>query len=310
MIIQNIKHLSIACIALLLMTTNTLVGQEFRAQVKISAPNLQNADPKSLERLEAQISDFYNNTSFTSLDLDDEEKIEFNLTVFIKEDLSPTSFKADFLYQSLRPVYGSDYTTQVMNTIDKDFTFTYTDLQPIQMNSDSYTDPLSSLCTFYAYVILGYDFDSFSEFGGDDYFRIAQNVVLNVPQSVSGADGAWASPNSINTRSRYVLIDDVFNPKARELRKASYIYHLKGLDVMSSEPEKGLIMILNSLGLAENVEDIYPNSMAIQMFTDAKINEILEIIPGGAMGQKKKAYNIMVKIDPYRTKQYEPLNKL
>jgi len=79
---------------------------------------------------------------------------------------------------------------------------------------------------------------------------------------------------------------------------------------MSSEPEKGLIMILNSLGLAENVEDIYPNSMAIQMFTDAKINEILEIIPGGAMGQKKKAYNIMVKIDPYRTKQYEPLNKL
>lgn len=303
------KHLSWIIVVIVMMATSALSGQEFKATVKVNAPNLQNADPKSLERLEAQISDFYNNTSFTSLDLEDEEKIEFNMTIFIKEDFSPTSFKADFLFQSLRPVYGSDYTTQVMNTIDKNFTFTYTDLQPIQFNADSYTDPLSSLCTFYGFVMLGYDFDTFSEFGGDEYFQIAQNIVQNIPQSVSAADPDWAQPNSVNARSRFVLIDDVFNPKARELRKAAYAYHMKGLDAMSSEPEKGIIMVINSLSMAERVESIYPNSMAVQMFTDAKIQEILDVLAASALGQKKKAYNIMVKIDPFRAEKYEPLNR-
>jgi len=304
------KYFNSIVICILCICAQTLTAQIFKTNVKVNAPNIQNADPKSLERLEAQISEFYNNESFVDIEFEDHEKIEFNVTVFIKEDLSPTAFKADFLFQSLRPVYGSDYTTQVMNIIDKDVSFTYTDLQPIQNNTDSYTDPLSSLFTFYAYVILGYDYDTFSEFGGEDYFRQAQLIVQNVPASVKAGDGDWDQPTKINARSRFVLIDDVFNPKAREMRKASYDYHRQGLDIMSTEPEKGLVMILNSLTNVERVEDVYPNSMAVQMFTDAKIQEVIDIMAAGALGQKKKAYNIMVKIDPYRAERYESLNKL
>jgi len=303
------KYFNSIVICILCLCVQTLTAQIFEANVKVNAPNIQNADPKSLERLEAQISEFYNNESFVDLEFEDHEKIEFNVTVFIKEDLSPTSFKADFLFQSLRPVFGSDYITPVMNIVDKDVSFTYTDLQPIQNNTDSYTDPLSSLFTFYAFVILGYDYDTFSEFGGEEYFRQAQLIVQNVPSSVRGSDPGWAQPTKINTRSRFVLIDDVFNPKARDMRKASYDYHLRGLDVMHSDPEQGLLMILNSLANIERVEDIFPNSMAVQMFTDAKMQEVVDVLAAGASGQKKKAYKIMVKIDPYRADRYEVLNR-
>ena len=94
------------------------------------------------------------------------------------------------------------------------------------------------------------------------------------------------------------------------MRKASYDYHRKGLDIMHNEPELGIIVIVNCLSMVESVEKIYPRSMAVQMFTDAKIQELLDVLAAGATGQKKKAYNIMVGVDPYRAEQYLPLNKV
>ncbi len=284
-----------------------LAAQEFKVSVSINHPALQTADPKVFQTLKSQIEEFYNNTSFTGKRYEDFEKIEFNLTIFIKQDVNATTFNTDFLFQSLRPVYASDYTSQVLNVNDKDFTFSYTELQPIQNNEDAFTDVLSSLLTYYAYIILGYDYDTFSPFGGEDYFRIAKNIVDNIPTSIKSSDNKWSieGPN----RSRYHIIGDIFNPKARDVRQSMYEYHRKGLDIMHNDPDKGTVVMINALTNLEQVNEIYPNSQIIQMFTDSKKEELVEVLRASASGQRSKAYKIMVKLDPYRAEDYQVLEK-
>ena len=289
-------------------TISTLVAQEFKANVTVNTPRLQNADPTTLNTLKAQIEDFYNNTSFTGQAFQDEEKIEINFTVFVKEDINPTTFKTDIMVQTLRPVYNSDYSSPILNWIDKDFTFTYTELQPIQNNKDSYTDPLSSLLTFYSFVILGYDYDTFEMNGGDSYFQIARNIMENVPSSVKSSDDRWS--NDGPNRSRFHIINDIFNPKARGARQAFYTYHRLGLDLIADDTDKALVLFVNAIDELIQVNDIYPNSQIIQMFTDAKRDELIEITKGCTQGQREKVYKAMVKLDPARADQYEAIQKL
>lgn len=292
---------------LLALFCSNLAAQEFKTKVSINVPALQTADPKTFETLKAQVEEFYNNTSFTGKQYEDFEKIEFNLTIFIKQENSATSFSGDFLFQSLRPVFASDYKSQVINYIDKGFTFSYTELQPIRNNDNSFSDILSTLLTFYAYAILGYDYDTFSPFGGENYFQIAKNILDNVPESIKNADEQW-SPTGPNI-SRYFLINDILNPKARDVRQSMYEYHRQGLDIMHDDPEKGIVVILNSLTNLEQVNNVFPNSQIIRMFTDAKKDEVVEVMKAGATGQKNRTYKIMSKLDPFRADQYQILNK-
>ncbi len=294
-------------VLLLLSCCSNLIGQEFKTTVSINVPALQTADPRTFETLRAQVEEFYNNTSFTGKEYEDHEKIEFNLTIFVKQENSTSSFTADLLFQSLRPVYASDYKSQLINYIDKGFTFSYTELQPIRNNDDSFSDILSTLLTFYAYAILGYDYDTFSPFGGENYFQIAKNILDNVPESIKGADDQW-SPTGPNI-SRYFLINDNLNPKARDVRQSMYEYHRLGLDIMHDDPEKGIVIILNTLTNLEQVNNIFPNSQILRMFTDAKKDEVVEIMKAGATGQRNRAYKIMTKLDPFRADAYQVLNK-
>ena len=293
-------------IFLILLTFSFVVrSQEFNLQVSINAPALTTADPKVFRTLERSISEFYNNQQWTDAQYEPEERIEGTIQINIAEDLSATAFRASILISTARPVYNSTYTAPLLNHIDKHFTFQYEEQTPIRDNTTTFTDNLSSILTYYAYVMLGFDYDSFSSYGGDEYFKIAQNIAANVPPNISTGDDGWNAAS--NKRNRYWLVENLLNARLRTYRKSFYTYHRFGLDVMADNALLGKSKMLEALKEIDRVNRGYRNSMILQMFSNSKRNEILEIFKNSLKPEQREVYNIMATIDPAQSGQIAEL---
>lgn len=279
-------------------------GQELQVEVKINYPALNNADPQTLVQLETAIREFYNNTQWTNDEFYSEERIEASIQINVKRDPSANSFITDIYVTSARPVYMSNYSSQILNHIDKDVAFTY-DLQPILNNSNTFTDNLSSILTFYAYIILGYDYDTFSPLGGEPYFRIAQNIMNNIPANISSGDRSWT--NQGGDRTRFWIIENLFNSRVGSFRQAMYDYHRNGLDKMHSDISVSKAVMLSALKSVGQVEDKYRNSMVVQMFCNAKRLEILEVFKNSLKTEQRQVYNVMAAINPSQVDQLKEL---
>ena len=289
-------------ISIILGLASTLIGQEFKFNVTVNAPRTQTVDAKVFESLEKDIFNFYNNTKWTEDEFEAHEKIEGNVNITITDELNPTTFTMDVNVQSIRPVFNSNYKSQLLNYADKGIVVTYVEGQPIQNSFNSYIDPLSSVLTYYAYLILGYDYDSYEAFGGDAHFQTALNIINNVPSNVASGT-AW-DPNFRIITSRYNVIENLIDPRSRPLRQATYEYHLKSLDEMANDPGKSRAVMLSAITAVDQVNKAYLNSGLVQMFTDSKRKEIIEIFKGGDRGQQTKVFDLMVKLDPSRTSEY------
>jgi hypothetical protein len=191
----------------------------------------------------------------------------------------------------------------MLNYVDKDVDFQYEEFQPIQDSRRQFYDNLSSILTFYAYVMLAVDYDSFSSFGGDQYYQIAQELVLSLPNEYSATSG-WSRTRD---KSRFVMIDQMLSPKSRAYRETIYNYHRKSLDIIHADPAKARAVMLSSLKSLKNVNRDIPNSMIIQMFTDSKRDEIIEIFKVSDRSQQTQVYETMIEIDPAKSSSYNVL---
>jgi hypothetical protein len=282
-----------------------LWGQELNVTVRVNTQKLQQADPKVFETLQGTVIEFMNDQKWTEDVFELEERIDVNLLITIQEELSATSFKADIAIQASRPVYDSDYETPLLNYIDKGVTFFYEQFQPIQFSANRYNDNLSSVLAFYAYIILGTDYDSFSAYGGEKHFQEAMAIVNNVPESAASANPGWRSLDG--NRNRYWLIENLLSPRVRPYRQAWYEYHRQGLDIASSDVATCRAIIAAALDQVKEVNDKYPNTVILQIFTDTKANEIVEIFKPGSPQERNKVSRIMTEIDASNTTLYRQL---
>jgi hypothetical protein len=289
-------RLTILILLIQLSINNATSAQEFNFEVRVNAPTLKIADPRTISTLEKSISEFYNNTKWSSDEYEIEEKIEGSIQINIKDDPSANSFVADIYITTGRPVYNSNYTSPILNHVDRDISFTYSELDPLRDNRSIFTDNLSSILTFYSYIILGFDYDTFSASGGEEYFKIANGIVANIPPNISSSDRNWSSLGS--DRNRYWLINNILNPRLKRYRQAMYSYHRSGVDKMSSEAVIGKAVILSALKDMRLVNEDYPNSMVLQMFSNSKRAEILEIFKNSVKAEQKQVFDIMAAIDP------------
>ncbi len=290
-----------------LLCSVSAFSQELKATVTVNSTQLSFADPNTLKAFENTVTEYFNNTVWSDEEFEDHQRIEVDFTIFIKDDPAPSQFIADISFQALRPVYNSNYKSPVLSYVDKDIAFSYLDLQPIQNNTNSYTDNLSSMLSFYAQIILGADYDTFSPNGGEVFYQNAQDIMNRVPTTVAAGTG-WTREGGENTRFFY--IENIFNPKIRNLRQSIYEYHRMGLDIMHKDQDKALAIMTSAITTLETVNKTYPNSMITQVFSDTKIDEIVQVFKGGTNGQKDKVYKIMVNIDPARSSTYNEINRL
>lgn len=281
-------------------------AQEFQAKVNINTPKLQVADPKIFNTLKSSIRDMLSNTKWTEDVFEQSERIQLTVTLNITEELSATSFRADLAIQAVRPVFNSSYETVIFAYQDQDVKFTYEEYQPVEFSKNVFTDNLSAILGFYAYAILGVDYDSFSELGGDEYFQEAQNIVSTVPSNVAQSAGGWTSIEA-GQRNRYWLIENTLNPRMIPYRKAMYLYHRGGLDRMSDDSATGITACATAITQIAEAHKAYRNSMIIQIFAQTKVNEILQIFVGADNAQKQRVYKAMLQIDAANASKYNVL---
>ena len=280
-----------------------VTAQDLNITVSVVVPNNTITDPKLFSDLEQNISEFLNNTRWTDDEFEDYEKIEGSLNITISEELSTTAFNGDFFIQSLRPVYNANYTTQLVNYVDQGVQFDYTERQPIRRSEDNYFDNLSTILTFYALVMVAMDYDSFSPAGGDPYWQKANNLINSIPEGLK--DDKWR--NKIGEQNRFWLIENMTNPRVKPFRQAFYEYHRLSLDAMTTDPDRSKAIMTSAITAIGQVEKDLPNNMVVQMFTDSKHLEIIEIYKDATRGEQEKINKIMISIDPSRADEYNDI---
>ena len=285
-----------------------LAQGELNCTVRINTPQLQNTDRRVFDQLEISIREFLNNTKWTKDKFELEERVKCNFIFTIKSEQENNTFEAELAVQAVRPVFGSGYETPLISHLDKDITFQYDQNQPIEFLPDATDNQnMPALLAFYVYTILGLDYDSFSQFGGDQHLLMAQQIVTNIQNSPTNRSSGWRPADGGKNRNRYWIIENLLNPRVRPYRAAMYTYHRKGLDVFSTNAVAGKTEILNALDEVDKVNTAYFNSMITQMFANAKKDELVEMWKAGEKPQKDRVIQIMTKIDPANSRRYREI---
>lgn len=276
--------------------------QELNCRVIVNAQQVQTTERAIFTDMESDFAQFLNTKKWTEDAFEIEEVINCNVVLTIDQMPSIGVFDASVQVLTSRPVYGSSYETVALNFADRDWRFEYVQSQPFFFNENTFTNNLTSLLAFYAYVILGFDYDSFSELGGDPFFDRAFQIINNAQQS--GYPG-WDQFSS--NRNRYWLIENLQNPQLALIRKAFYNYHLKGLDILQKDREEAEKTILGCLTSIQKANRTQPRSVLMLSFLEAKSSEMIQLFSESSLPTRRQAYNLLSNLDPSRTDEYKAL---
>nr|WP_321451164.1 DUF4835 family protein [uncultured Carboxylicivirga sp.] len=287
----------------LLVSGVYLKAQEFKCAVQVVSPSIQGSNKKVFETLQTSIMEFMNNQNWTNDVFKPEERIDCNIMINITEMISVDEFKGSIQIQARRPVFNSSYYTVLFNHQDGDVHFKYVEFEPLIYNPNSFDSNLVGILAYYANIILGMDYDSFSPNGGTEYFQKAEQIVN---QAQGSSYLGWKSFDS--QRNRYWLTENILNEYHKPLRKCMYTYHRKGLDIMNDKPEVGRAEILKSLEDLRKVQRQRPGSFFMQVFFTAKSDEIVKIFEESFSMERSKAVEVLSEVDPSNSKKYEKLS--
>ena len=276
-------------------------SQELNAQFVVNADLVNQTNQQIFQTLERSLNEFVNSQSWSNQDFFPQEKITCSFVLNLT-NYNASKFEGTLQIQSQRTIFDSNYDSPVLNFLDKDISFTYQEFQPLFYSPASYESNLVSLISFYAYIILGINADSLQFKAGDPFFEQAQRIV-NLSQQ-SGAVG-WKQNDS--NRNRFWLIDTMRSNTFREYRETQYTYHRKGLDLMTKEPLKGKKNIINAILTLEDLYDRRPNAMLLQMFFDAKADEIVNLFSDGPKVDFGRTSKILKKIAPFYQPQWKQI---
>lgn len=262
--------------------------------------------PEFYKNLELTIQDFINNTRWTEEEFRPHERIKGNIQITITEEISPTYFRGEMVWKTERPVFNSSYSTQLISLIDKEIEFSYSETQPLYLTTNTFYDNLSSILSFYVYISLGVDYDSFSINGGEKFFNMAQEITTSLNSGAAGQRG-WTQTGS-GRRNRFWLIENILSAPMRQFRQAFYEYHRIALDNMHADPDKSRAILLSTITAIGQADKEYPSTYWIQVFGDAKKIEIVDIFLAADKGQRTKVQNIMIGMDATKKQDYAPLD--
>jgi len=282
-------------------------SQEFQAKVTVNASRINTSvDKKIFTTLQNQLTNFINNRKWTSETYKPTEKIDVNFVLNIESIVETNVYKAQLLIQSARPVFSSTYQAALINYQDADVTFKYIEYQPVEFNesriagSDAFAANLTAIVAYYANMILGLNYDSFSPKGGEKYFQKAQYIVNNAPEG-NNLNG-WKAFDGL--RNRFWLAENLTNSRNNILHSIIYGYYRNGFDKMVSNQKEAIPNFIQALTQLKTFNQETPNSMFVQFFMQNKIAELTGIFKLGTMEDKAKAIEILSNLDPSNTGKY------
>lgn len=284
-----------------LSTFYTVKAQELNCQVSINHAQIQTTDIRVFQTLQTSVHEFMNNRRWTDRVLKTEEKIECSIFINIKSR-NGDLYSATIQVQSRRPVFNSSYNSVMLNYLDNDLSFEYVENAPLDFNITSFESNLTSVLAYYAYIIIGFDFDSFGDHAGTPYFNNAQQIINNAQNA---SETGWKSFES--QKNRYWLVENLLNGSYDDYRKFVYQYHRLGLDQMYDKQSKARTEILSSLQLLTKVHRARPGLYLLNITMEAKRTEIIGIFSEAPSNEKATARNYLVEIDPSKAADYQKM---
>jgi hypothetical protein len=277
-------------------------AQDLNARVSVVSPKIQVTNKRVFQTLETAMKDFLNGRKWSADPILPQERIDCNFVLNITNWDGGSTFSGELQVQSSRPVYGSSYSSTLININDRDVDFTYNEGQTVDYTDQSFQGNLSSVMAFYAYIIVGMDYDTFSRYGGSPYFAAAQTVVNNAQ---TGSYKGWkAFDGNIN---RYWLSENLNNKIYEPLRGFMYDYHRSGLDIMADNASKGRKLITSLLPTLQQVDRQRVGSMFPLIFYTAKSDEFVSLYSKADPQERIQAMNLLMQTDPSNGNKYQAL---
>ncbi len=294
-------------IVTLALFTTTIRAQELNCNIQISAQRIQGSNRQVFESMQRDLFEFMNNTVWTNHVFSYAERIDCNILINLNDQLSADEFKGTIQIQLSRPVFNTTYKSTMLNFIDNSFQFRYVEFQPLEFDPSTYRSSLVSVLAYYTYMILGFDYDSFSPMGGTEFFQMAEKIVLNAQNA---PESGWKPYDGSRNRNRYWLVKNVLDKEYEGVRQFLYDYNINGLDKMESKIAEARTSMVESLKL---IQDVYrkkpdPFMYLVQVIMDAKSDEIINIFSEAFPEEKSRVVQILTEIDPANKAKYEKIN--
>jgi hypothetical protein len=283
-------------------------AQELICEVTVSAPDQSkvSTDPKVFKTLENSIKEFMNNRKWTTDNFKDHEKIQLSIFIGITDQPGENAYTASLTVISKRPTFNSSYNSTVLNLIDNDFSFVYREFDPIEFNEFQFTSNLSHILGYYAYTVIGVDYDTYADKGGQKYLQKAADIVAVVGTSEGTIYKGWKSYDK-NQRNRYWFITHLLNGRYEPFRTAMYIYHREGLDNFYSDPILARANVYRALEDIAKVAQDNPNLPLIQTWSESKQDEIIGVYSKAPLEEKTAFLALIKRADPVNASAYDKI---
>lgn len=290
---------------LCLFTFASLSAQELNCQITVVSQQIQGTQEKLIfDQLQKTLSEFVNNNKWTKDNFEPIEKIDCSMLINITQKNDVGDYNATIQVQARRPVYKSTYFSPTLNIMDENFHILYQQFTQLQFNLNNFETNLTAVIAYYVNIILALDYDSFSLYGGTEFWNRAQLIASNAQ---SFGEKGW-SPSETGQKNRYWYVDNQLQPSFQGIREFMYKYHRLGLDIMYEKPEEGRANILKALELLVKVYQARPASFNMQVLMNTKRDEIIKIFKEATAEEKQKVLEILSTIDPANTSKYQSIN--
>lgn len=276
-------------------------SQELNCMVRINHEKVQTTEKNVFQVMQSELTNFLNNTRWTNDVFAPEERIQCNVEITLMGgNVSEGNYAGTIQIRSSRPIYGTDYECVLLNYLDKEFSFSYRPGQPMNFNENTYLSEVTSVLAYYAYIIIGIDYDSFSPLGGTPYFEKARNI-LNAAM-FSGVGWLDKEPNG-----RYWLSENLNHQLMIPFREGIYNYHRLAMDTFTESPDEGRVTILEFLKTVKQVNINKPNSLFSRTFFTAKAPELTQLFAKGDIKVRTEAANLLKQLDPLNSEKYNEI---
>ena len=301
--IRFIKYLLCAPLALLALTS---AAQELNCNVQISAQKIQGSNRQVFENMQRDIYEFMNNTVWTNHVFNYSERIDCNILINLNDQISADEFNGTIQVQVRRPVYNTTYNSTLLNFVDNSFRFRYVEFQPLEFDPSSHRSSLVSVLAYYAYIILGFDYDSFSSLGGTEFYQMAEKIVTNAQNA---PEQGWKPYDGSRNRNRYWLVKNALDKEYEGVRQFIYQYYLNGLDKLESKTAEARTSMVESLRLAQDVYRRKPDPFMylLQIVLEAKSDELVNVFAESFPEEKSRVVQILSEIDPANKAKYSKI---
>ena len=300
--LSKCSYCSILCMLIMLSLSQQTTAQEITMDVTVDRSQINSTSLNFVDNLSDEIESYVNEYDWINAEFQSRERIRANMRITLLSVDDNFNFDAQVVFKTRRPIYNSTRETVLFFYRDENWSFNYTPNRAL-IHDELQFDALTSFIDFYAYILLGYDFDSFEELGGTPYFSEAQNIVSRA--QATGAEG-WDRDNN-SRRNRAELVTELLNTNYSDFRSAFYRYHRRGLDQFIEHPEKARSNVIAALEQIQSVKESTSSNLLFNTFFNSKYREIVSIFEDAEPNTQRKAFDLLSEIDPSHLSEYRKL---